>query len=138
MTWEPRPLPNITPETESYWEEAAAERLLVAECEDCGLQFMYPRARCPDCFGETFLAEVEPTGKVYSYSVVERLEGWPESKIPVIVAYIELDAGPRLVTNVVDVDPENISVGTCVNAKFIPSEAEDIAVPVFRPSTADK
>lgn len=138
MTWEPRPLPDVTPETEFYWEGAAAERLLVSECGDCGLQFLYPRARCPDCLGETSPAEVEPTGEVYSYSLVERLEGWPDSKIPVIVAYVELDAGPRLVTNVVDADPEDISVGTRVRAKFVPSEAEDIAVPVFTPFKAEE
>jgi uncharacterized OB-fold protein len=136
MTWEPRPLPDITPETEFYWEGAAEECLLVAECENCGLQFLYPRARCPDCFGEASPAEVEPRGEIYSYSVVEQLEGWPESKIPVIVAYVELDAGPRFITNVVDADPQNISIGTRVRAKFIRNEAGDIAVPVFTPSTA--
>lgn len=137
MTWEPRPLPEVTPETDPFWTAAANERLLIGECDDCGLRFFYPRALCPDCFGDVTLINVEGTGEVYTYTVVEQLEGWPEDEVPILVAYVELDAGPRMITNVVDCDPADVSVGTNVEVSFVPSESGNIAVPVFTPSADD-
>ena len=132
MTWDPRPVPEVNHETEAYWSAAAEGRLLVGECPDCGLVYYYPRALCPDCFSEDVaLREAEGTGEIYSFSYTEKMEGWPESELPVIVAYVELDEGPRMMTNVVDVDPAELSVGDRVEVRFEEVEDEDIAVPVF-------
>jgi uncharacterized OB-fold protein len=136
MTWEPRPLPDVTPETRPYWEAAADERLLIGECDDCGLRFFYPRALCPDCFGDITLVEVEGTGEVYTYTVVRKLDGWPEEYVPIVLAYVELDAGSRMISNVVDCDPGDVAIGTRVEVRFVPSESGDIAIPVFAPVDA--
>lgn len=129
--WEPRPLPDVTPESEPYWKAAADEKLLLSSCPDCGLVIHYPRARCPDCFAETEWMEASGDGTVYSYSVTERMEGWPEANLPLIVAYVELTEGPRIMTNLVDCEPDEISVGAPVSVEFVPSEQEDIGIPVF-------
>lgn len=134
-TWEPRPLPEVTPETAPFWAAAAAGRFLVCECEACGLVYYYPRAVCPDCFSDdvTWL-EAAGTGRIYSFSWTERVEGWPEAALPLVVAYVELDEGPRVMTNVVDADPEALDVGTRVEVEFVPTEADGVAVPVFAPT----
>jgi uncharacterized OB-fold protein len=134
MTWEPRPTPNINPETEPYWEAAADERLLVQECQDCELVYAYPRAFCPDCFSdEVEWIEANGTGEVYTYTVSRQMSGWPEDKLPLILAYVELDEGPRITTNVVDCDPEDIKVGTSVEVQFVETENESVGIPVFTP-----
>lgn len=128
-----RPVPHVTPETERYWSAAADGRLLLRECLDCGLTYHYPRALCPDCFSEDVdWREAAGTGEVYSYSVTRSMSGWPEADLPLIVAYVELDEGPRLVTNL-DCDPDNVAVGTQVEARFADVNAADVAVPVFVP-----
>ena len=130
--WEPRPLPTVTPETEPFWEAASDDEFLVCTCNDCGLTYYYPRALCPDCFSDDIdWHPVEGTGTVYSYSVAERAAGWPEEALPLVVAYVELSEGPRVLTNLVDCDPEAVEVGAAVEVRFVPSETEQLAVPVF-------
>ena len=133
MSWEPRPTPEVSPETEEYWKAAAAEKLLISECNDCGLVYHYPRALCPDCFSEnTDWREAEGTGEVYSYSPARTMSGWPEEDLPLVVAYVQLDEGPRMVTNV-DADPDEIEVGTPVQVTFVQTKNEGVAIPVFEP-----
>lgn len=130
--WEPRPLPEITPENERYWRAASESRLLLSHCPECEFDFVYPRARCPDCFASTGWIEASGDGVVYSYSVAEAVDGWPEHGLPLIVAYVELAEGPRVMTNIVDCDPRAVSVGDPVSATFIQTDTADLAIPVFR------
>ncbi len=130
MTWEPRPIPEVTPETAPYWEAAAEGRLLVRECPDCGLVFHYPRALCPDCFAEAEWKEAAGTGEIYSYSATESADGWPEEALPLVVAYVELDEGPRMLTNV-HADPADLEVGMAVEVTFVETDESDVAIPVF-------
>ena len=133
MTWEPRPVPEVTPESAPYWKAASEGRLLLSECGNCGLVYHYPRALCPDCFSEDVSwLEAEGTGEVYSYSVAHAMSGWPEEDLPLVVGYVELDEGPRVMTNV-RADPEAVEVGTRVAVEFVDTEDEDVAIPVFVP-----
>lgn len=130
-----RPMPDVTPETAQYWEAASEGQLLLRECQDCGLMFHYPRALCPDCFGsDVQWRQSDGNGKIYSYSIARKLSGWPEDDLPLVVSYVELDEGPRMITNV-DCDPDEIEVGTRVTVRFVDGEADDVAVPIFEPVT---
>ncbi|RQH02586.1 Zn-ribbon domain-containing OB-fold protein [Natrarchaeobius oligotrophus] len=133
MTWEPRPVPDVTPETRRFWRAAAEGRLLLNDCPDCGLTYFHPRALCPDCFAEAEWIESDGTGEIYTYSVVHQISGWPEEHVPVIVAYVELDEGPRLLTNVVGAEPADVGIGDRVRVTFVETENPDVAVPVFEP-----
>lgn len=134
MTWEPRRLPDVTPENERYWSAAAEGRLLLRSCRQCGLTYHYPRSLCPDCFSDdTEWIEASGRGTVYTYSVTGGDESVPEAEKAVIVAYVELEEGPRMMTNIVDCRPEEISVGTEVSITFEQVASEDIAIPVFTP-----
>jgi uncharacterized OB-fold protein len=135
MTWEPRPLPYVTGETERYWEAASEGTLVYRECNECGLKFHYPRALCPDCLSDDVdWEEAAGTGEVYTYTLMHQLSGWPDEDLPLVVAYVELDEGPRMMTNVVDVDAEDVSIGDRVQVKFVETEEETVAIPVFEPA----
>jgi hypothetical protein len=132
MTWEPRPTPTVTPETAPYWRAAADGRLLLQRCADCDRTYHYPRGFCPDCLsGDVEWLEADGTGSVYAYSATERAEGWPEERLPLVTAYVELDEGPRLLTNLVDCDPAAVAVGTRVSVRFVPTADDEVAIPVF-------
>lgn len=132
MTWEPRPVPEVTPETERFWKAASEGELLLNECPDCGLTYFYPRALCPDCFGESEWKTASGTGDIYTFSVIYQISGWPEEHTPVIAAYVELDEGPSIFTNIIDVEPKHISIGDRVEVDFVPTENPEVAVPVFK------
>jgi len=133
MTWEPRQLPRVTPESEGYWEAAADGRLLLRECTDCGLVYHYPRALCPDCLSDDVSwIKAAGRGTVYSYTVSRQIAEWPDEALPAIIAYVELQEGPRMMTCLVDCEPDDISVGADVAVRFVDSaERDDVAIPVF-------
>jgi hypothetical protein len=131
--WEPRPVPDVTPETREYWETAAEGELALGHCPDCDLTFYYPRAYCPDCLAAADLVAASGEGTVYSYTVPEQISGWPEAAQPLVVAYVELDEGPRMVSNLVDCEPADVAIGDRVRVAFVPTDDEDVAVPVFEP-----
>jgi len=136
MTWEPRQLPRITPESERYWQAASQQRLFLRECADCGLVYHYPRALCPDCLSDDVSwIEADGTGTVYSYTVSQQIAEWPDEELPAITAYVELSEGPRIMTCLVDYEPADVSVGTDVEVQFVDSAGQDdIAIPVFAPT----
>jgi uncharacterized OB-fold protein len=132
MTWEPRRLPNVTPETERFWQAAVDGEFLLRECEECGLTYYYPRNHCPDCLSPNVRwREADGTGEVYSYTITEQVPNCPDDELPLVIGYVELDEGPRVLTNIVNCDPDSIGVGARVSARYRPTEEDNIAIPVF-------
>lgn len=136
MTWEPRPVPAVTPETARYWSAAADGTLLLRHCTDCELTYYYPRTHCPDCLRAEPVEWLEAagTGTVYSYTSTEIVESWPDEALPLVLAYVELEEGPRMLTALSDCEPEEIEIGTPVTVAFEPTEDADVAIPVFEPA----
>jgi len=130
----PAPAPVLSPESRPFWEAAAEGRLLLQRCDDCGGTVWYPRGICPDC-GGTALAWFEASGRgvVYSFTVIRRgATGAFRDVGPYVLAYVELDEGPRVLTNLVDCDPGALLIGQAVRAVFEAAE-DGTAVLRFRP-----
>jgi uncharacterized OB-fold protein len=127
-------VPDPTPGTADYWAAAAEGRLVVSECTECGRAIYMPRSYCPECFGETELRETGGEGTVYTYSVTGAVEDWPEEALPLVLAYVELEEGPRMLTAIHGCDPEDVSIGMAVEVAFVETEVDDIAIPVFEPA----
>ena len=129
----PSPAPYTTPETEAYWQAAGEGRLLLGYCVDCEAHFYYPRRQCPFCFGgDVEYVEAEGTGTVYARTVVRQTRGEYAESTPYVLAYVELEEGPRMLTNVVETDPGDVDVGDRVEVTFDPAGG-DLALPRFRP-----
>lgn len=129
-----RPLPDTRNAGAAYWKAAARGQLSLPWCKTCGQAFWYPRWHCPGCGGENLeWTRARGTGRVYTFTVV-RQSGDPyfKTRVPFVVAMIELDEGPRLMANVIDCAPESVRIGMAVSVAFEPVSAE-VAIPVFRP-----
>lgn len=117
------PYPEVatTAETERFWSELAAGRVVVDWCPACDTHVWPPAERCRHCMGLADDERVLPgTGRIYSYSVVHRpARGFPA---PYVLAYVELDGGPTVMANIVDTDPERVAVGAAV--EFVPPSGE--------------
>jgi uncharacterized OB-fold protein len=130
----PAPAPAVNPETREYWAATAQGRLLLKRCLDCGSVIWYPRALCPDCASmstEWFAASGR--GRVYSYTLNHRGQGAYQDAGPYVLAYVELDEGPRMMTNIVGAEPDVLAVGLPVEAVFHDT-GEGSALPRFRPA----
>lgn len=97
-----------------YQDALVRGEFRIQQCKGCGQHVFYPRVLCPHC-GASELKWVEPTGRgvVYSTSVVRQK---PEKGGDYNVALIELEEGPRLLSRVVDVEPEKVKIGMRVSA----------------------
>lgn len=127
----PNPIvaPTIEAGTEYYWEQAKAGQLTIKSCKSCGKVHFYPRTLCPFCFGETEWQPASGKGKIYSYSVMSR--GNPN---PYCIAYVTLEEGPTMMTQIVDCDLDDVRIGQDVAVVFKPTEGEDTPpVPMFKP-----
>jgi uncharacterized OB-fold protein len=114
-----RPLPRRTPISAPYFDAAKEHRLIIQKCPRDGL-FFYPRTRCPGCLGEDWSWEtMSGRGVVHAFTV-DRVGHDPaqRSRLPLVVAVVELDEGPRLTSNIVDCSPEAIDIGMSVEAVF--------------------
>lgn len=115
----PAPKPAITPETEAFWAATTDGRLLLRRCTDCETVYHYPRALCPDCLsGDTEWTEASGEGVIYSYTVIRQTRGEYSDATPYVLAYVELVEGPRVMTNVVGNDPDDLEVGQAVEVVF--------------------
>ena len=114
---------------EPYFEAAAQGRLVVKKCAACGAIHHYPRTLCPFCFSDKVSwLQAKGSGTIYSYSVMRR--GAP---IPYCIAYVTLDEGVTMMTNIVDCDLDQVRIGQAVKVVFKKS-AGGVSVPMFSPA----
>jgi uncharacterized OB-fold protein len=129
------PLPDD--ETRPYWDAARGGKLLIKRCNACNEPFFYPRPFCPRCWSDDVVWE-ESSGRatLYTWSVVRQndLPPWP-ARVPYVAAVVDLDEGPRMLTNIEDCDVDALTVGMKVEVAFR-EENDEITVPVFRPVPA--
>lgn len=129
----PSPPPVVAPETATFWAATLDGRLLLQRCENCGKAGYYPRYVCANCHS-TSLVDTEATGRgrIYSYTVTTRgiLEYAKAGSY--VLAMVELDEGPKMITNIVDCDPGDLSIGQRVEVVFCEA-GPDGALPRFRP-----
>ena len=121
------PAPEPNPETQPFWDAARRGELLLRRCGHCGEAHFYPRTICPLCgSADTAWEQAAGDGTIYSFSVMR------QAKIPYAIAYVTLDEGPTMMTNIVETDLDAIRIGQRVRVVFVPTEG-GAPVPMFRP-----
>lgn len=133
------PAPPPTELTEPFWAGGLAGELRLQQCANCG-HLRYPVSTiCPVCWSDTCAwTPLSGRGTVQSYIVFERAyhEAWA-GQVPYVVALIELDEGPVLVSNVVGVEPVQVRVGQPVKVTFA-RRSQSAALPQFTPVTPEE
>ncbi len=130
-----RLIPASTKLTQPYWDATRRGELVIQFCQACSQSTFPPRAHCPDC-GSSKLQwrQVSGKGTIYSYTIAHR----PPHPVfadqcPMAIAVVELEEGPRMMSNIVDVELENVTVGMEVQVAFESIDDSDVMLPVFSP-----
>jgi uncharacterized OB-fold protein len=134
---EGRPIPVIDSDSKIFWENCQNNILVLPKCQDCGDYFFYPRSICPNCMSDQIeWKEVSGNGKVYSYTIARRPAGKAfAAYTPYIVAIIQLDEGPRMMANIINVELSEISCEMRVQVVY--QEINDsFKLPMFEPVTS--
>lgn len=130
----PAPAPAVDPAARPFWEATARHVLLLPHCAGCAQVFWPPRSWCPACGSRRLhWRPAAGTGHVYSFTVVRRGAGEYRNVNAYVLAYVELDEGPRILTNVVDADARTLRIGLPVTVVF-QDTGEGSALPRFRPA----
>ncbi|MGY8960463.1 MAG: Zn-ribbon domain-containing OB-fold protein [Alphaproteobacteria bacterium] len=134
-----RPLPTpMTPEAKPYWDGLKDEKLMLPKCEDCGKAFFYPRIACPHCHSRNVgWTQASGKGKLYSFEIAYRSLN-PAFKIepPYVLAMIELEEGPRIMSNLINIEatPEAVKIDMPVEVVF-EKQNDDVTIPLFQPAS---
>jgi uncharacterized OB-fold protein len=131
----PKPKPRPAPESLPYWQAAREHRLTLPRCSSCERFWFPPSRTCPHCLSpELEFQDVSGRGKVYSFVTFHRVYHPAfENEVPYVVALVELEEGPRLLTNILDVAPQDVRCDMPVEVVFDDLDAE-FSIPKFRPS----
>ena len=129
-----KPAPRPTPETEHYWEGTKLGELRIQRCDACGQAYFYPRPSCPFC-SSSDVTWIVASGhaRLHTYLISHRPAPGFADEVPYAIAVVELEEGPRMMTNIVGVDntPENLVLDMALEVAFEARGDQD--VPVFRP-----
>jgi uncharacterized OB-fold protein len=128
-------LPTIEGESRPFWDAAREGQFLIRRCQACNVAHHYPRPFCPSCWSDVVVWE-QASGRatVYTYSTiyVNDLPPFGE-RLPYVAAAVDLEEGPRVMTNLVDCDPAALHVGMAVRVTYQEITPE-LTAPMFRPA----
>ncbi len=131
----PLPAPANEELSRPFWKAATRHELIMPRCNTCENVFFYPREACPVCLGADLgWTPVSGRGRVYSYTIVHQtVNAAFQPDAPYVYAVIQLDEGPRLVSNVVDCPIEDVTVDMPVTATF-DDVTPEVTLVKFRPA----
>ena len=129
-----RPIPRSDePDTAAFWQGTKEKEFRYQQCKRCNTVVFYSRRHCTGCTdGELQWKTSAGTGSVYTFSVVRQsYHPFFRNMVPYVVAWIDMDEGPRILSNVTGVAPEDVSVGQKVQVEW--EEHETLNIPLFKP-----
>jgi hypothetical protein len=131
-----RPVPEPTPETREFWEGARRGELRIQRCRSCARAYFFPRPFCPHCSStevEWFTASGR--GSLYSYVINHRAARGFEDVAPYPIAIVQLEEGPRMMSNIVGIDPtpQNLRIDMPLEVTWERVD-DEITLPLFRPA----
>ena len=126
-------LPLITSADKAFWEAAKRHELLAYRCLNCGAYYSVV-IDCVKCSAPRMeWVKVSGKGKIYTYTVYYQIynPAWKED-IPYNAAWVQLDEGPLILTNIVGVKNEDLRVGLPVEVTY-DDVTEEVTLPKFKP-----
>jgi uncharacterized OB-fold protein len=127
-----RIIPKPTPETQHYWDGAKEGELRLQQCNSCDKTYFPPRAFCPECGSrDVKVTKASGKGRLYSY-IINHLPS-PGFDGPFAVAIVELEEGPRLMSNILECPqtPEALQLDMPLEVTFEKLN-DEITLPQFK------
>ena len=131
-----KPLPIPTPETQEYWDGAKRHELRIPFCRGCQSHFFYPRPLCPKCHSwDVEWRTASGRATLHAYAIQQRPQGPGFEDVPYITAIVQLDEGPRMMTNLIEIEPDPAQLTNGMPLEVVFDDVTDeITLPKFRPA----
>ena len=130
-----KPLPKINADTKEFWNGCKQHLLKIQKCGDCGFVRYPPSFICPRCHStETEWIVAAGKGSVYSFTV-NHVAFHPAflEDLPYVVAVVQLEEGPHILTNIVGCDPADVRCDMPVEIAW-EDITDEFSLPKFRPA----
>lgn len=123
--------PALGHDNEWWWQCLEKGELAIQKCSACGVLRHPPRPMCGACQStEWEFIFSAGRGSIHSFVVIHYPEV-PGYTYPLVVAVVDMEEGTRLVSNVVDVEPDEVEIGMSVQAS-VELVDDEMKLPVFR------
>jgi uncharacterized OB-fold protein len=137
--WVERPLKNISPELLPFWAGLKEHEFRLCTCRRCGAAY-FPYTVCvnhadiPD-FDEMVWTASAGRGKIFAKLVVHKVMD-PDyaAEVPYVLALVEMDEGPLIPSRIVDCRPQDVKIGTAVEARYLDVPGAGHTLPFFVPA----
>jgi len=129
-------MPRSRPETASWWEACRQEKLMIQRCSQCGAFQFYPRIVCTSCMSEQIeWFQASGRAKVLTYTICRLPVAQAyAADVPYVVALVQLEEGPTMMSNIVQCDPESVVSSMPLEVVF-EAWSDEITMPQFRPAS---
>lgn len=130
-----KPLPEVDVDNQQFWASCREHQMRLQKCRNCGYWRYYPGLVCHRCGSlEADWEAVGGLGTIYTFSVVHRPPGAAfADDVPYVYAIVELDEGPMMPTNIVNIEPDQVKIGSRVRVTYHDVTPE-ITLPKFEPA----
>jgi uncharacterized OB-fold protein len=132
-----RPLPNpMTPEAKPYWDGLREQKLMLPKCGACGHVFWYPRVACPKCHARDIgWIQSKGRGTLHAFAIgYQSFNKAFKVPAPYVLAMIELAEGPRMLSNLVNVEADPAKLRCDMPVEVVFSKLTDeVTLPLFQP-----
>lgn len=133
----PIPRPEVPELTQEFWDAAKRHELVIPRCRVCNSYFWYPREACPSCLRADWeWSPVSGKARLHTFTVVRQPSNPAFNEdVPYAYALVQLDEGPRMISNVVDCPiPDGLAIDMRLEVSF-DDVTDEWTLPKFRPSS---
>lgn len=126
-----RPMPTPSPLSQPFWKATKEGRLVIQRCTQCGEYVWTPQMACRKCLTETLeWKQVSGRGTIHTFTVMHRAAN-PAFKAPYTIVVVDLEEGPRILSDLIGIDPKDVRIGMPVEVSF--EDAGPVGLYHFRP-----
>ncbi|GAA4883449.1 bifunctional MaoC family dehydratase N-terminal/OB-fold nucleic acid binding domain-containing protein [Ferrimonas pelagia] len=130
-----RPQPGINRDNRFFWQGLSQGKLLIQRCTSCDTLRHPPAPMCPSCRSLQHDA-IEASGKGVVHSFVNlHHPALPAFDEPNPIALVELEEGTRLVAQLIDIEPQDVTIGLPVEVQITEFDG-DQSLALFKPAQA--
>ena len=128
-----KPLPRRDGLNAEFYDFCQRRELRFQRCSDCSTWRHLPRESCGQCGSLAWTWQASTgKGKLFSWTTVHRaLHPGFADELPYVAAIVELDKGVRMVSSLVDIDPDDVAIDLALEVVF-EAVTPEVTLPKFQ------
>ena len=131
-----KPMPVKTPVSAPFWDALSEHRIRIQYSPSLGRHVFYPRILAPGTLADDLeWREISGLGKLYTFTIARKpVSPHFADSVPQLLAVVQWDEGPRVSTELVNVDPSEIHIGMRVKPGFFDYPDDDVTLLRYEPA----